>query len=119
MQINKILGDFGEEKACQYLLKNSYEIVERNFSCKQGEIDIIAKDLCKNELVFVEVKTRSNFHYGRPVDSVTVQKMRHLRSASKYYIYKEKLFNALIRFDIIEIFVKNSSFTVNHIKQIF
>ena len=62
MYVNQTLGRFGEEKACNYLKKNNYKIIERNFRCRQGEIDIIAKDLSKNELVFIEVKTRLNFN---------------------------------------------------------
>ena len=56
------LGKQGENYACQYLKTKGYQIIQRNFSCKQGEIDIIAKD--KEEYVFIEVKTRHNFHYG-------------------------------------------------------
>lgn len=51
-------GKIGEEIAVAYLKQNGYQIIERNFECRQGEIDIIAKD--KNDLVFVEVKTRSS-----------------------------------------------------------
>ena len=54
------LGKEGEDFAADYLQKQGYEIIDRNFECKQGEIDIIAKD--KNEYVFIEVKTRQNFH---------------------------------------------------------
>ena len=50
------LGKEGEDFAADYLQKQGYEIIDRNFECKQGEIDIIAKD--KNEYVFIEVKTR-------------------------------------------------------------
>lgn len=118
MRINMDLGDFGEEKACKYLTKNNYEIIERNFRCKQGEIDIIAKDTSKNELVFIEVKTRSSFQYGRPSDAVNNFKKRHIISASKYYIYKNNLNSSYIRFDVIEIFPQDYSFKINHLKQI-
>ena len=118
MFIKQALGTLGEHKACNYLLQNNYKIIERNFRCKQGEIDIIAKDLSKNELVFIEVKTRANFQYGRPSQSVTPIKKRHILGASKYYILKNQIKDTFIRFDVIEIFVKNYSFKVNHIKQI-
>ena len=85
MNHNKALGKKGEDLACKYLIKNNYNVIEKNFRCKQGEIDIIVKDLSTKELVFVEVKTRSNFP---------------------------------IRFDVIEVFIKNFSFKINHIKQI-
>ena len=119
MYVNQTLGRFGEEKACIYLEKNNYKIIERNFRCRQGEIDIIAKDLSKNELVFIEVKTRLNFNFGRPTQSVNYIKQKHIFNVSKYYLYKNSMQNTSIRFDVIEIFAKNSEFHINHIKQIF
>ncbi len=118
MFIKQALGNFGEEKACNYLIQNNYKIIERNFRCKQGEIDIIAKDLTKNELVFFEVKTRSSFQYGTPAQSVNKRKKRHMIGASKYYILKNHINDSFIRFDIIEVFAENYTFKINHIKQI-
>lgn len=118
MFTNQALGTFGEDKACNYLIQNNYKIVERNFRCKQGEIDIIAKDLVKTELVFIEVKTRSTFQYGSPAQAVNLYKKRHILSASKYYILKNRIKDTFIRFDIIEVFVENYKFKLNHIKQI-
>lgn len=119
MYINQEIGNLGEDFACEYLQKNNYKIVERNFRCKQGEIDIIAKDLTKNELVFIEVKTRLNFHFGRPAQSVHAIKQKHIFNVAKYYIYKNHLENSFLRFDVIEVFVQNYQFKINHIKQIF
>ncbi len=68
MYLKHELGILGEQIATNYLKSQNYEILNRNFSCKQGEIDIIAKD--NKEYVFVEVKTRTNSDYGEPVDSV-------------------------------------------------
>ena len=118
MYLKQAIGKYGENKACAYLEKNNYIILCRNFRCNHGEIDIVAKDIIKNELVFIEVKTRLNFEYGRPVDAVNYKKTKHLLSASKYYIYKNHIKNAFIRFDIIEIFPSNYSLKLNHIKQI-
>ena len=118
MFIKQALGAFGEDKACNYLIQNNYKIIERNFRCKQGEIDIIAKDLSKNELVFIEVKTRSNFQYGTPAQSVNEIKKRHIIGTSKYYILKNNINDTFIRFDIIEVFPENYNFKINHIMQI-
>ena len=62
----KELGKAGEDVSCIYLEQIGYRIIERNFTCRQGEIDIVAKD--KDEYVFIEVKTRSNFNFGRTKD---------------------------------------------------
>ncbi len=119
MYMNHTLGRYGENLACNYLLKNNYKIIERNFRCKQGEIDIIALDKIKKELVFIEVKTRSNFHFGRPVQSVDINKQKHIINCSKYYIYKNNLINTFLRYDIIEVYVKSYQFQINHILQAF
>lgn len=112
-----ILGNNGEKIASEYLEKNNYEIIKRNFRCKQGEIDIIAYDNKNREYVFVEVKTRTNFEYGKPVDSVNKMKQKHIVSATKYYIYLHNLENEYIRFDIIEIY-KKDQYIINHIKNV-
>lgn len=119
MYVNQLLGHYGEDKACSYLETNNYKIIERNFRCRQGEIDIIAKDFKKNELVFVEVKTRISSNFGRPAQAVTYVKQRHIFNVAKYYIYLNSIKNINIRFDVIEIYVKESQFKINHIKQIF
>lgn len=113
-----VVGDEGEEVATQYLLENNYQIIERNFSCRQGEIDIIAKE--KNEIVFVEVKTRTNTQYGEPVEAVTYYKQKHIIKSIEYYLYIKKLENAFIRIDVIEVYYRGKNkYHVNHIKNAF
>lgn len=116
LHIKKEFGNTGEDIATEYLEKQGYIILERNFYCKQGEIDIIAKD--KNEVVFVEVKSRSDVEYGLPSEAVTKQKIKHLCRTARYFLYKNKMFNKFIRFDVVEILIKSGKFNVNHIKQI-
>lgn len=116
LHIKKEFGNTGEDIATKYLEKQGYIILERNFYCKQGEIDIIAKD--KNEVVFVEVKSRSDIGYGLPSEAVTKQKIKHLCKTARYFLYKNKMFNEFIRFDVVEILIKSGKFNVNHIKQI-
>ena len=78
MYIKKEIGEIGEKLATNYLIQNNYQIIKRNFTCRQGEIDIIAKDKIKKELTFIEVKTRTNFKYGLPSESVTDNKQKHI-----------------------------------------
>lgn len=108
-------GKSGEEIASKYIENQGYEILERNFSCQQGEIDIIAKD--KEEIVFIEVKTRTNKKYGLASEAVNENKQNHLLRAIKYYIYIKKYENKFIRIDVIEVYIKNGKVEVNHIKQ--
>ena len=113
---NKILGRKGEDAATNYLKSIGYEIVERNFSCKKGEIDIIAKEN-QNEYIFIEVKTRTSNKYGNPIEAVNKIKQKHIVSASKFYCYIHDLldYNINIRFDIIEIY-KKEKFYIKHTK---
>lgn len=112
----KELGNIGEQIAVEYLEKSKYKILERNFCCRQGEIDIIAKD--KKEVVFIEVKTRTNINFGTPAEAVNNIKQRHMYETARYFIYKRKEEDILIRFDVIEILIKNEKININHIKQI-
>ena len=116
IHIKRDFGNTGENLATDYLEKQGYTILERNFYCKQGEIDIIAKD--KNEIVFIEVKSRSNKLFGIPSEAVTKQKIKHLFRTARYFLYKNKMINEYIRFDVVEILIKSGKFNVNHIKQI-
>ncbi|MBE5819448.1 MAG: YraN family protein [Clostridiales bacterium] len=116
MHKNQIIGKKGEDIAEDFLKKNKYKILERNFYCNQGEIDIIA--LNKKEIVFIEVKTRNNTNYGMPSEAVTKQKEKHFKRATEYYIYKNNLYNDFIRLDVIEVLFQGDKYTIKHIKQI-
>lgn len=114
---SKELGDYGEKIAIQFLKSEGYTIIGKNFFSKYGEIDIIAED--KNEYVFIEVKTRTNQLYGAPVESVDLNKQKHILKTSKYFIYKYNIQNEYIRFDVIEIVINKNGISINHIKNIF
>ena len=118
MYDNQKIGKFGEDAACKYLEKNNYKIVERNFCCRQGEIDIVAFDIKNDELVFVEVKTRTSFNYGFPSEAVNKNKQRHILNSVKYYMYCKGLEDRFIRIDVIEIVIdmKNVRYKLNHLK---
>lgn len=111
----KRIGKLGEDLAVIYLKRIGYKILERNFRCRVGEVDIIAKDV--EEIVFIEVKTRTNNTYGEPSEAVDYIKKEHIIKTANYYLYKNKLYNKSIRFDVIEVFLSNK-FHINHIKQI-
>lgn len=115
MYVSHELGRIGENIIADYITKLGYKVVERNFACNQGEIDIIAKD--KEELVFIEVKTRTDISYGEVSEAVTNTKKRHLINSIKYYIYKQKLENQPIRIDVAEVYINKGKVKVNYIKQ--
>ena len=93
------IGKLGEQLAENYLIQNHYTILEKNFMCKQGEIDIIA--FGENYLVFIEVKTRSSLLYGKPIDSVNNIKQKHLYKSAKFYLYLSIYFIILLLYSFI------------------
>ena len=119
MHIKQEIGRKGEDIVCKYLKENNYFIVERNFTCRQGEIDIIAKDKDSQEIVLIEVKTRQNKFFGTPAEAVVKKKQKHILQVGKYYLYQRHLENNFIRLDVIEVYLKQNDFQINHIKQAF
>lgn len=118
---NKITGRCGEDFAEKFLVKNKYKVIERNHRNKMGEIDIIARK--GEDLVFVEVKTRSTSDFGTPAEAVTYYKKRSFVNAAKWYLMQNPC-DMNIRFDIIEVVGKftGDSFdfeSINHIEQAF
>ena len=113
---NKILGNLGESLVRKYLERMNYKIIQTNFACKQGEIDIIAKD--KKEMVFIEVKTRENQKFGYAVESVNTNKQKHIKNATQYFIYKYHLEKYYIRFDIIEVYLYKKKYYIHHLKNV-
>lgn len=111
-----VIGKTGEDIAEEYLAKKGYKIIERNFYCKTGEIDIIA--LKDEYLVFIEVKTRTSNNYGTPSEAVTKKKLENLYRTARFYVYTRNLQNEFIRFDAIEVYIQNTNYKINHIMQI-
>lgn len=109
-----VIGKQGEDIVCKYLKMNGYKILERNYFCRIGELDIVALD--KDEFVFIEVKTRSQKLFGNPVDAVNTNKKRHIYKTAEYYVIKAGLENRKIRFDVIEVTEYENSIKINQIK---
>lgn len=98
---NKITGNLGEDLACEYLKKQGYKILERNYRIRGGEIDIVAKD--GDYLVFVEVKARLTHEYGLPSESMTPWKIKYLLKTALFYVLKHKWGNRPYRLDFVSI----------------
>lgn len=94
-------GDWGEALVEKYLSERGCRIVEREWRCRFGEIDLIAEQ--EGALLFVEVKLRTNLRYGMPRESVTAKKQEKLRSAALLYLSMHGL-DAPARFDVAEVY---------------
>jgi len=115
MNDNKETGNYGEYLATKYLEKQGYVVIERNFTCQRGEIDIIATD--KKELVFIEVKTRKILTYGKPGDAVDEIKKKHIYRTAEYYLLVKNMLDVYTRIDVIEVYLKDNGYEINHIKK--
>lgn len=107
-------GRIGEDIATRYLEQIGYEIIDRNFECRQGEIDIIARD--EEYLVFIEVKTRASSLYGQPKEAVDQTKKKHIYCSAEFYVHLKHLEGKPSRIDVIEILKRQGKFQVHHIK---
>ena len=99
-------GKLGEDLAVLYLEKKGYQIKERNFRIRAGEVDIVAVD--NDVLVFVEVKARSGVEFGSPAEAVTLKKQQQIAKAALFYINKFDLHNFDARFDVVSVIIKNT-----------
>jgi putative endonuclease len=117
---NKSVGTLGEDMAANFIIARGYRILERNFRCKGGEVDIIARDPENKSLVFIEVKTRRGLSYGVPQLAVTAFKQRQISKASLTWLSLKHLHDSTARFDVIAILLHtDGSNQVEHIKNAF
>ncbi|HUM56120.1 MAG TPA: YraN family protein [Bacillota bacterium] len=98
-------GRLGEELAAADMESKGYIILVKNFRCKAGEIDIVAKR--GNVMVFVEVKTRTGKDYGSPAEAVGSTKRCHMIKAAAFYMQKFNIRGMDMRFDVAEIYVNH------------
>ena len=113
----KEIGAYGEDKAEHYLRNKNYNIIDRNFNCRSGEIDIIAQE--KETYVFIEVKTRKNSSYGRPMEAINAYKLRNMVRTVEVYRKMKHLYDVPLRLDAIEVIIEaENKVKINHIENI-
>lgn len=115
----KLLGRFGEEQAAKYLKKKKYSIIGMNFSCRFGEIDVIAEN--KDFVVFAEVKLRKNAAFAQAREYVTVPKQQRLITAAQLWLSQNPT-HKQPRFDVIEVYApygETGEIQINHIENAF
>jgi putative endonuclease len=114
MNAKDVLGQQGEQVAASFLAEAGLTVLERNWRCKEGEIDIVA--LTGRTLVICEVKTRSGVRYGAPIEAITRQKARRLRKLAVLWVNAHELIFEEIRIDIVGVLRDASGeFTIEHV----
>ena len=101
----QIMGKNGDTEAIKYLESEGYKIICRNFKCMKGEIDIIAHN--NENIIFVEVKTRTSTKYGEAKEAIDSEKQRHIYEAARYFMYINRIEEAYARIDAIEVYENN------------
>jgi putative endonuclease len=113
----QILGKYGENVAANFLQDRGYAILERNWRCEIGEIDLIAKH--KEFVVFVEVKTRSGHGFGHPFEAITKQKVSRMRQLAAKWVSSHNLPDLSLRLDAISVLVLDGKVAIEHLKQVY
>jgi len=111
------IGKRGETLAISFLKKNGYRIIESNFRCRYGEIDIVAQD--GKTVAFIEVKTKTSNRFGSPTQAVDSRKQRQVSKTALAYISQKRLTNYSARFDVVGINIKGSNSEIELIKNAF
>ena len=94
-------GKLGEKLAGDLLKKRGYKIIETNYRCPRGEIDIIARH--KKSLVFIEVRTKTSLEFGTPEESITATKREHIRTVAQHYLQTHDDLPEQWRIDVVAI----------------
>jgi putative endonuclease len=115
MRAKDALGRYGEEVAARHLIGQGIVVLERNWRCESGEIDIVARD--GRVLVICEVKTRSGTGYGSPLEAVTARKAARLRRLAGRWLDEHTVRPAAVRFDVVGVVNPPSGgVTIEHLR---
>ncbi len=118
MAAKDTLGRRGEQVAADYLVGTGMAIIDRNWRCALGEIDLVMRD--GGETVFVEVKTRAGLGYGHPLEAITAAKLARLRRLAGAWCEAHPGAAASIRIDAVAVVApRGGGVTVEHLRRVF
>jgi putative endonuclease len=112
-----LFGHEGEQLAERFLKRKGYKLVERNYRCPAGEIDLITLD--GRVIVFVEVKTRSGYGFGTPSEAVAPWKQKKMIRTAMFFLHQKRLHNRAARFDVVGISWSGREPVFEHIENAF
>lgn len=111
------VGKIGEDLAANFLEKNGYSILERNYRFGHGELDIIAEK--NNMLIFIEVKTKKHGDFGDPIYWVTRGKQQQMGRIARGYLYERNIADRDCRFDVVLVTWEQGLWNIRHIENAF
>ena len=112
-----VLGAEGERAAEQFLRRQRYAILARNYRCRSGEVDLIALD--HSTVVFIEVKTRTQPGCGTPLEAVDRRKQRQIQRAAQQYLIQNRLHERDARFDVVGVWWEDGRLQCELVKNAF
>jgi putative endonuclease len=110
---NQVLGANGEAQVANFLISQGYKIIDRNWRIKEGEIDLIARNL-QGEIIFIEVKTRSNESFGHPLEAITREKALRLQRLALAWLAKNGKFGCDFSIDCASVIIKGDKATIDY-----
>ena len=117
LDLSKKKGDAAEQAAARFLKKQGLPLIEHNYRCRFGEIDLIARD--GPMLIFVEVRCRQSKRFGSAAESVNWRKQQRLIAAASHYLATVQGAELRCRFDVIEASACNGGFDINWLQNAF
>ena len=115
MNANEALGRQGEQLAAEHLVRSGLRILDRNWRCQEGELDIVAADGAT--LVVCEVKTRSDTRYGTPLEAISARKHTRLRRLAIRWVMAHAILYEEIRIDVVAVLRTGAGeFSIEHIR---
>ncbi len=112
----QLSGNLKEKLACEYLEKKGFKLIERNYYCRRGEIDLIMRD--KDYLVFIEVRYRKSDYFGSALESINYHKQKRLIFTAEHYLQQTRSPLAS-RFDVVAISGNEANLCINWIENAF
>lgn len=116
MAVKDVLGRWGEDVAAEHLEKAGLVLIERNWRCREGELDIVAMD--QQVLVFCEVKTRSGLGFGSPAEAVSAQKLQRLGILAVRWMKEHPRPWSELRFDVVAVLRTRDGLVVDHLRAV-
>lgn len=113
----RLIGVLGEKIACKWYTDRKYKLLTVNYKTRFGEIDIIAQT--KNTIVFIEVKTRKDNKFSYAKEAVTYSKQQKIKSAAAQYLQSHGAEDMFVRFDVVEIYHRDTKPEINVIENAF
>lgn len=117
MNLRQDLGRYGENRAANYLQDRGYEIIDRNWRSREGEVDLVARE--RDFIVFIEVKTRNGAGFGHPFEAITKAKVARMRRLAANWCSSKQIAGLKVRLDAVSVLISGGRVYIEHLKEVF